>query len=139
MKVRDVMAADVRTVSLEQSIAQAARYMADAGTGFLPVTDGDEPVGVVTDRDIVVRFVAAGGGDATRTPVSQVMTAKVTTIGPDEDLAAAGDAMRDTSIRRLVVMDGGAVVGVLSHGALVQATRGVGAGREATLAVTKGA
>ena len=67
------------------------------------------------------------------------MSRDLTTIGPDEDLAAAGEAMRDREVRRLVVVDGDAVVGVLSHGALVQATDGDGAGRQATLGVTEGA
>ena len=68
------------------------------------------------------------------------MTSKVSTIGPDDDLSAAGEAMRDQEIRRLTVVDAaGAVVGVLSHGALVQATGGEGAGRQATLGVTEGA
>ena len=139
MKVRDAMAADVRSVAPGDSIARAARLMGDAGTGFLPVTDADRPVGVVTDRDIVVRFVGGGGGDAGATPVSEVMTAKVTVVGPDDDLSDAADAMRGAAVRRLVVVDGGLVVGVLSHGALVQATDGEGAGRQATLGVTAGA
>lgn len=139
MKVRDAMAADVRSVGPGQSIAQAARMMSEAGTGFLPVTEADRPVGVVTDRDIVVRFVAGGGADAAATPVSEVMTSKVTTVRPDDDLAAAADAMRDGGVRRLVVTDAGVVVGVLSHGALVQATDGEGAGLQATLGVTRGA
>lgn len=139
MNVRDAMAADVRTVGPGDSIAQAARLMSEVGTGFLPVADAGRPVGVVTDRDIVVRFVAGGGADATSTPVSEVMTSKVTAIGPDDALTDAADAMRDAAVRRLVVVDGGAVVGVLSHGALVQATDGEGAGRQATLGVTAGA
>lgn len=139
MKVRDAMAADVRSVGPGDSIAQAARLMSEAGTGFLPVADGGRPVGVVTDRDIVVRFVAGGGGDAAATPVSEVMTSSVTVVGPDDALSDAADAMRDAAIRRLVVVESGSVVGVLSHGALVQATDGEGAGREATLGVTEGA
>ena len=140
MQVREAMATEVRTVSSGSSIAEAARAMREAGTGFLPVVDGTRPVGVVTDRDIVVRFVADGGTDAKGTPVSEVMTSKVSTIGPDDDLSAAGEAMRDQEIRRLTVVDAaGAVVGVLSHGALVQATGGEGAGRQATLGVTEGA
>ena len=67
------------------------------------------------------------------------MTSKVTTVGPDDDLAAAADAMRDGGVRRLVVTDADVVVGVLSHGALVQATDGEGAGLQATLGVTRGA
>ncbi len=139
MKVRDVMATDVRALSPGQSIAQAARLMGEAGTGFLPVTEADRPLGVVTDRDIVVRFLAGGGADAAGTPVSEVMTSTVETVGPDDDLSAAAQAMRDAGVRRLVVVDAGLVVGVLSHGALVQATDGEGAGRQATLGVTQGA
>ena len=101
--------------------------------------EGGTPVGVVTDRDLVIRFLAEGSGDAETTLVGEVMSRDVATIGPDEDLAAAGDAMRDREVRRLVVIEDGAVVGVLSHGALVQATDGDGAGRQATLGVTEGA
>lgn len=140
MQVRDVMAAEVKAVSPDESVEAVARAMRDAGTGFLPVVDGARPVGVVTDRDIVVRFLASGGGDPAGTPVSEIMTAQVGVIGPGDDLAAAGEAMRGREIRRLVVVgDDGAVVGVLSHGALVQATGGEGAGRQATLGVTEGA
>lgn len=139
MNVRDAMAADVRSVTTDDSVAAAARAMRDAGTGFLPVLEGGSPVGVVTDRDLVVRFLAEGGNDPAGTQVGEVMSRDLTTIGPDEDLAAAGEAMRDREVRRLVVVNGDAVVGVLSHGALVQATDGDGAGRQATLGVTEGA
>ena len=139
MAVRDAMAADVRSVTTDEGGAAAARAMRDAGTGFLPVLEGGTPVGVVTDRDLVIRFLAEGSGDAETTLVGEVMSRDVATIGPDEDLAAAGDAMRDREVRRLVVIEDGAVVGVLSHGALVQATDGDGAGRQATLGVTEGA
>ncbi len=94
MKVRDAMAADVRSVGPGDSIAQAARLMSEVGTGFLPVAEADRPVGVVTDRDIVTRFVAGGGGDALGDPVSEVMTSKVTVVGPDDDLGDAADAMK---------------------------------------------
>ena len=63
MNVRDAMAADVRVVTTDDSVAAAARAMRDAGTGFLPVLEGGSPVGVVTDRDLVVRFLAEGGND----------------------------------------------------------------------------
>jgi CBS domain-containing protein len=139
MTVRDAMAAEVRSVTTDEGVAAAARAMRDAGTGFLPVLEGGVPVGVVTDRDLVIRFLAEGGADAESTLVGEVMSREIATIGPDEDLAAAGDAMRDREVRRLVVVEDGAVVGVLSHGALVQATDGEGAGRRATLGVTEGA
>jgi len=139
MTVRDAMAADVRSVTTDDSVAAAARARRDAGTGFLPVLDGGRVAGVVTDRDLVVRFLAEGGTDPGGTLVGEVMSRDVTTIGPDEELTAAGEAMRDREVRRLVVVEGGAVVGVLSHGALVQATDAEGAGRQATLGVTEGA
>jgi CBS domain-containing protein len=140
MRLIDAMATDVRTVTTDEGVAAAARAMRDAGTGFLPVLEGGRPVGVVTDRDLVVRFLADGGADAEGTLVRDVMTRDVTTLGADQDLEAAAALMRERRVRRLVVTDAdGVVVGVLSHGDLVQATDGEGAGREATLGVTEGA
>ena len=105
MNVRDAMAEDVRTVTTDDSVAAAARAMRDAGTGFLPVLEGGRPGGVITDRDLVVRFLAEGGADAESAPVGELMSRKVVTIGPDDDLGAAGDAMRSEEVRRLVVVD----------------------------------
>jgi CBS domain-containing protein len=140
MRLIEAMAKDVRTVTTDEGVAAAALAMRDAGTGFLPVLEGGRPVGVVTDRDLVVRFLAEGGADAEGTLVGDVMTRDVTTITADQDLQAAAKLMRDRQVRRLVVTDAdGTVVGVLSHGDLVQATGGEGAGREATLGVTEGA
>jgi CBS domain-containing protein len=140
MGLSDAMAKDVRTVTTDDGVAAAARAMRDADTGFLPVLEGGRPVGVVTDRDLVIRFLAEGGADAESTLVGDVMTRGVTTIGADQDLEVAAALMRDRQVRRLVVTGGdGDVVGVLSHGDLVQATDGEGAGREATLGVTEGA
>ena len=139
MRVREAMEARGHAVAPGQSIVEAARAMRDAGTGFLPVVDGARLVGVVTDRDIVVRFVAEGADDARAMPVSEIMTSAVTAVGPDDDLAAAAEVMAGAGVRRLAVVDGGLLVGVLSHGVLVQATGCEGAGRAATLAVTEGA
>lgn len=139
MRVRDAMVADVVSVAPADSLAAAARVMRDMDTGFLPVVDGTRTVGAITDRDIVVRFVADAGTDPADVSVAEVMTTSVRSIGPDEDLAAAGSAMRDAAVRRLMVIEDGALVGVLSHGALVQATDCEGGGRQATLGVTEGA
>jgi CBS domain-containing protein len=140
MRLIEAMATDVRTVTTDEGVAAAARAMRDADTGFLPVLEGGRPIGVVTDRDLVIRFLADGGADAEGTLVRDVMTRDVTTIGADQDLQAAAALMRERQVRRLVVTDAdGVVVGVLSHGDLVQATDGEGAGREATLGVTEGA
>jgi CBS domain-containing protein len=139
MLVREAMESRVHAIAPGQSIVEAARMMREAGTGFLPVVDGVRLVGVVTDRDIVVRFVAEGADEARSLPVSEIMTSTVTVVGPEDDLTAAGEVMRGAAVRRLAVVDGGRLVGVLSHGALVQATECEGAGRLATLGVTAGA
>ena len=139
MLVREAMETRVHAIAPGQSIVEAAKMMRDAGTGFLPVVEGGRVVGVVTDRDIVVRFVAEGADDARAMPVSEVMTSSVTVVGPEDDLADAAETMRAAGVRRLAVTDGGRLAGVLSHGVLVQATACEGAGRLATLGVTEGA
>ena len=140
MKVRDAMAETIRTVSPGDTIGDAARAMRDEGAGFLPVVDDDRLVGVLTDRDIVVRCVAEGDGDPRGVKVADAMSTAVHTITPDDDLDLAGERMADDMIRRLpVVEDGGRLVGILSHGNLVQATGGRGPAWEATTGVTQGA
>ena len=89
MLVREAMESRVHAIAPGQSITEAARMMRDAGTGFLPVVDGARLVGVVTDRDIVVRFVAEGADDARSLPVSEIMTSTVTVIGTEDDLSVA--------------------------------------------------
>jgi CBS domain-containing protein len=109
------------------------------GAGFIPVVDGDGPIGVITDRDIVVRGLAEFGASCLGQPVERVMSTDVTTIGADADLEEAAELMNQQEIRRLPVMDGGRLVGILSHGNLVQATKGGKAAHEATVGVTRGA
>ena len=139
MKVREAMAETVTSASPADSVADAARAMREEDAGFLPVLDGDRLVGVLTDRDIVVRVVAERA-DPSEVSVGEVMSTDVQTIGPDDDLSDAAKLMRDGEVRRLPVVDeGGRLVGVLSHGNLVQATEGKGPGRTATTGVTQGA
>jgi len=113
--------------------------MKEVDSGFIPVMDGDRVVGVVTDRDIVVRCVAEGHGDPSSETVEHVMSLEVETVSPDEDLETAAQRMSGHEIRRLVVVENGRPVGVLSHGNLVQATGDRGPGQEATMGVTEGA
>jgi CBS domain-containing protein len=141
MKVQDAMAHTVAVVSPDSAIAEAARAMRDEDAGFVPVVDDGRLVGVVTDRDIVLRCIAADDPiDPRRGEVAEVMSTAVVTIAPEDDLDEAADAMARNGVRRLaVVTNGGELVGVLSHGNLVQATNGSGPAREATLGVTEGA
>jgi CBS domain-containing protein len=141
MKVQDAMARTVTAVSPDSAIAGAARAMRDEDAGFIPVVDGGRLVGVVTDRDIVLRCVAADDPiDPQHGEVAEIMSTAVVTVAPEDDLDDAAQAMADNGVRRLaVVAEGGDLVGVLSHGNLVQATEGSGPAREATLGVTEGA
>jgi CBS domain-containing protein len=113
--------------------------MKKEGTGFIPVVEGERVVGCVTDRDIVLRCVAEGHTDLLHEPVRHIMTETVVTVRPDDDLDQAAAKMAGDEVRRLVVVADGKIVGVLSHGNLVQATSGKGPAHKATTGVTEGA
>lgn len=103
MKIRDVMTRDVRTVTPESTIREAARIMADADVGVLPVSAGDRLAGMVTDRDLAVRAIAVGKGpDST---VGDVMSPEVLYCHDDEDIVDVCQNMADIQVRRLPVVD----------------------------------
>jgi CBS domain-containing protein len=118
MNVCDIMTKDVETVSAEDSLFDAAQKMKDADAGALPVAAEDGTVvGMLTDRDIVLRAVSEGA-DAKAMRVGQAMTADVVTCRPDCPLDAAANTMRDRQIRRLVITQehNRNVVGIVSLG-----------------------
>jgi CBS domain-containing protein len=133
------MTPDPRTVWPDDKIGEVARAMKEEGTGFLPVCESDSVVGVITDRDIVVRCLAGGHADALEEPASHCMSTEVLTVDGDAELDEAARLMEQHEVRRLPVVKEGRLIGVLSHGNLVQATRSEGAGDRATLGVTRGA
>ena len=140
MKVREAMAKTVASAPPTSTVAEVAELMKREGTGFIPVVElGDKLVGVVTDRDIVVRCIAERHGNCIEEAIDHVMSTSVQSIGPDEDLTKAADKMRDDEIRRLAVVEGGRLIGVISHGHLVQALKGSRPAMEATEGVTRGA
>ena len=139
LKVRDAMAKTLSTASPEDTVGQVAKLMKDEDSGFIPVCDGDWLVGVVTDRDIVVRCLAAGHEDPLSEPIDHVISHRPLTIDADKDIEAAAELMGRAAVRRLPVVEDGRLVGVLSHGNLVQATRGSDAPKAVTAAVTRGA
>lgn len=139
MKVREAMAKTISSAAPQDTIQHVAELMKQEDTGFIPVVEGDRPVGVVTDRDIVIRGLAEGHGNLLQEPVEHVMTREVETISPDDDVESAGRRMAGQEMRRLAVVENGKVVGVLSHGNLVQATGGSGPAKKATVGVTEGA
>ena len=103
MKVRECMSRDVAVGHPRQTIAEAARMMAEKDAGSLPVGDNDRLVGVITDRDIAIRAVAKGlGGD---TPVATVMSREVLYCFDDEELEDVAQNMGEQKVRRLPVVN----------------------------------
>jgi CBS domain-containing protein len=115
MNIRDVMTTNPRTVSPADSIQNAARIMRDEDTGVVPVVDNGRPVGVVTDRDIVVRAVAEG---QLNRPVEQIVSKEVVTARPDMSTQEAAQLMSEHQIRRLPVVENDRLVGIVSLGDL---------------------
>jgi CBS domain-containing protein len=114
MHIRDVMTPNPRTVGAEDSIQNAARIMRDEDTGAVPVVANGRPIGMITDRDIVVRAVADGG--QTNRPVREFVTSAVVTATPDMSTREAAQLMSEHQIRRLPVVENERLVGIVSLG-----------------------
>ncbi|RJP79708.1 MAG: CBS domain-containing protein [Candidatus Zixiibacteriota bacterium] len=122
-KVNDVMTRGVELIDVDFSIREAAEMMRDLDIGVAPVAENDELVGMLTDRDIVIRAIAEGL-DPDDTSVRDVMTEDVEYCYEDDDLEEAGRIMRDRQIRRLIVLNrGDEVIGILSLGDLATKTQ----------------
>ena len=115
MNIRDIMTPNPRTVSPDDSIESAARIMRDEDTGAVPVVQDGRPVGMLTDRDIVIRVVAEGG---TAKSVREVVTGRVISVSPDATTREATDLMSEHQIRRLPVVENERLVGIVSLGDL---------------------
>jgi CBS-domain-containing membrane protein len=103
MRVREIMSPTVDSIDAASSIAYAARRMADDDVGALPVVSDGKLVGIVTDRDIAVRGIAAG--ISATAAIRRVMTENVATCAPDDDVESALALMSREQIRRMPVID----------------------------------
>jgi CBS domain-containing protein len=118
MNIRDVMTPDVSFVGLDSPILEIARKMRDGDIGSTPVIENERLVGMVTDRDIVVRAIAEGGDIRTKT-ARDAMSPGVLYCFEDDSVEAVLDNMGDQQIRRLPVVDSDKrLVGVVSLGDL---------------------
>lgn len=115
--IREVMTSDPVQVPEEMSIIQVAEIMRDRDIGDVIVTNGSDVVGIVTDRDIVVRGLASGNGFE-MLAVGDVASREIETLSPDDPVARAVELMSNRAIRRLPVVDNGELVGVVSIGDL---------------------
>ena len=115
MKVRDIMTSAVAYAAPDTNLADIAVLMRDENVGAIPVLDDEMLVGIVTDRDIVVRCIA-DGKDAAECTAEDVITENLETVEPDDDVEEASQIMARRQIRRLPVVEDGKLVGMLSLG-----------------------
>lgn len=112
---RDIMTLDPTCVRENDTLVDAARLLRDLDVGALPICGEDDRLkGMLTDRDIVVRCIADGGDPATTTAGS-LAQGKPVTIGADDDIREALTVMQDHQVRRLPVIDGHDLVGIISQ------------------------
>jgi CBS domain-containing protein len=116
------MTPDVEWIDVDATVAEAAERMADETFGALPICDGDGRLqGVITDRDIVVKVIAAGL-DPSSTKVGDIASGtEVVTIGADDSAEEAIRTMKDHAVRRLPVIDGTELVGMVSQADIARA------------------
>lgn len=112
-QILDSKGANVVTTGPETSLAEAARILVQHNIGAIVIVEGDAPSGIFTERDLL-RFVTTEDYDLEKTPLSEVMTRKLVTISPTEGVIDALDLMKGHAIRHLPVMDGDAMVGIVS-------------------------
>lgn len=114
--VADVMTPAPTAVDLSDTIQAAAQAMAAQDVGALVVQSESKTVGIITDRDLVVRGLAEGLG--VETPIRQVASEQLVTVGPSDPVETAVEVMRAAAVRRVPVMDGDVAVGIVAIGDL---------------------
>lgn len=123
MEVRELMNPSVVTIEPGASAALAARLLSRHNVGALPVCGADGRLrGMVTDRDIILRCIAAEE-DPAQTPVRDIMTRGCAWVEPRSDCRQATQLMAQRQVRRLPVVEGGKVVGIVSLADLVRSQR----------------
>ncbi len=115
MKVRDIMSKDIASVSSEDSIEKAAQLMKQYDVGSIPVCSRDKVIGIVTDRDIALRSVAAGQ-DTKSQKVSDIMTMDPAVGSPEMNVNDAARIMSERQIRRLPIVENNSLVGIVALG-----------------------
>jgi CBS domain-containing protein len=113
-RVREVMTSEVVTASPSMSVVDAAKKMIEQEKGPLPIVEGDRVLGMVTDRDLVAHVVAAGRNPSD-VSVTDVGTMEPVTIEPDKDVDEARRLMDQHQLDRLIVAEGGRLVGIVSE------------------------
>jgi CBS domain-containing protein len=119
MKIKDIMTSDPACVAPEATLGEVATLMKQEDCGSIPVVRDGKLVGIVTDRDIVIRAVAAGK-DPKTAKVSEVMSADPICVSPDDDVREAQRIMADRQVRRLPVVADGQLCGIVVIGQIAR-------------------
>ena len=112
--VRDTMTENPRSIKASASVVEAAQLMREEHIGSLPITDHEQLVGMITDRDITTRVVA-DAADHRTAPVGDVSSRDLITVEPDRDLDEALQLMAAHQVRRLPVVENGRLVGIVAQ------------------------
>jgi CBS domain-containing protein len=119
-QIRDLMTGNPTTCEPSATIVDIAKVMATEDVGPVPIVEGERVVGIVTDRDIVVRVVAEGK-DVTSTTAGEIASSDLITLTPDSDLQEAERLMSQNQVRRLPVVDGDRIVGIVAQADIARA------------------
>jgi CBS domain-containing protein len=113
-KLNEIMTKEVESCTLLDNVFEVAVKMKEYNVGSIPIVDGDKIVGVITDRDIVTRCIAEKHPASSK--VEDIMSRELITIDADADAVQAAQLMADKQIRRLPVVEGDRLVGIVSLG-----------------------
>lgn len=113
-QIRDLMTENPTTCEPSTTAVDAARVMASEDVGPVPIVDGGRLVGIVTDRDLVVRILAEGK-DPNSATIGEIASSDLVTVQPDADLQEAERLMADNQVRRLPVVEGDRLVGIVAQ------------------------
>jgi CBS domain-containing protein len=120
--IRDLMTSNPSTIEPDKTVADAAKLMRDEDAGLIPIVEEKKLAGTITDRDIAIRVVAEGK-DQQSTTVRDVMTSRLVTVDPDQDLDEALRLMAKHQVRRLpVVEEDGKLVGIVAQADIARHT-----------------
>jgi CBS domain-containing protein len=114
LQVRDRMVASVVTLEPGTGVVDAAKRMIQEEKGPLPIVEGERPVAIVTDRDIIAHVVAEGL-DPTSMTVDDIASQELVTIGPDQDVNEARQLMDQYELDRILVVEDDRLVGIISE------------------------
>ena len=113
VSVKEAMTEKVLTITSTATVAQAARVMAERGVGSIVIVKGKKPVGILTERDLLMKVVAEDTKPST-IRVSKVMSSPVLTVKPDVEITDAARTMVKNKIRRLPVVEKGKLIGIIT-------------------------